>query len=236
MKLLWVFVIWSTAALAAQIGDTLDQVIAEKGQPKSQVANGKNRILNYPDGSVHLTGDVVTSVKVTKGPSATPSPTPSAPRQGEESATKPGPAARKDPRADPQELAALRNKQLTAINRVKAIVNQKVRTTRRTDAMKVSVMQPGWFSEGAVAPDFNKVDVRTTQELPYAKLEYVTSDLNPGVAFPGRDIEYNAMTKYFYVDRTLPKKKLTDSEMEEINRLYRVIGQCEDQLKHAEVD
>jgi hypothetical protein len=34
------------------------------------------------------------------------------------------------------------------------------------------------------------------------------------------------MTKYFYLDRTLPKKKLTEAEMLEINKLYRVIGQC----------
>jgi hypothetical protein len=38
------------------------------------------------------------------------------------------------------------------------------------------------------------------------------------------------MTKYFYEDRSLPKKKLTEAEMLEINRLYRVIGQCEQQL------
>jgi hypothetical protein len=234
MKSLIVFILWSTAALATQVGDTLDQVIAEKGQPKSQVATGKNRILNYPDGSVHLTGDRVTSVKGTKTTSATPNSAPPKPRPSEESAAKPEPAPRKDPGPDPHELATLRNKRLTAINRVKAIVNQKVRAVRRTDVMKVSVLQPGWFSEGSVAPDFNKVDIRTTQELTYEKHEYVTSDKNPGVAFLGRDIEFNPMTKYFYLDRTLPKKKLTDSEMQEINRLYRVIGQCEDQLKNAE--
>jgi hypothetical protein len=38
------------------------------------------------------------------------------------------------------------------------------------------------------------------------------------------------MTKYFYVDRTLPKKKLTQSEMIEINSLYRTIGDCERQI------
>ena len=39
------------------------------------------------------------------------------------------------------------------------------------------------------------------------------------------------MTKYFYEDRSLPKKKLTGEEMLEINRLYRVIGRCKEQLK-----
>jgi hypothetical protein len=41
-----------------------------------------------------------------------------------------------------------------------------------------------------------------------------------------KDLEFNSMTKYFYLDRTLPKKKLTEAEMLEINKLYRVIGQC----------
>ncbi len=31
-------------------------------------------------------------------------------------------------------------------------------------------------------------------------------------------------------DRSLPKKKLTEDEMREINHLYRIIGQCEQQL------
>ena len=39
------------------------------------------------------------------------------------------------------------------------------------------------------------------------------------------------MTKIFYIDRSLPKKKLTEAEMVEINRLYRVIGNCERQLQ-----
>ena len=59
---------------------------------------------------------------------------------------------------------------------------------------------------------------------------YVTSDLNPGVVFIGSQLEFNSMTKYFYVDRTLPKRKLSEAEMLEINRLYRVIGRCEQQL------
>ncbi|HTL99312.1 MAG TPA: hypothetical protein VL181_10960, partial [Holophagaceae bacterium] len=34
----------------------------------------------------------------------------------------------------------------------------------------------------------------------------------------------NPMTKWAYTDRTLPKKRLTDAEMMEVNRLYRIIG------------
>ena len=60
--------------------------------------------------------------------------------------------------------------------------------------------------------------------------QYVTSDLNPGVVFPGKELEFNSKTKYFYMDRSLPKKKLTEAEMLEINRLYRVIARDEDEL------
>jgi hypothetical protein len=47
-------------------------------------------------------------------------------------------------------------------------------------------------------------------------------------------LEFNAMTKYFYTDRSLPKKKLTEAEMVEINRLYEIIGRCEQQLDELE--
>ena len=66
--------------------------------------------------------------------------------------------------------------------------------------------------------------------MPYARHEYVTSNLNPGVDFVGAELEFNSMTKFFYSDRSVPKKKLAESEMLEINRLYRIIGQCEQQL------
>ena len=35
------------------------------------------------------------------------------------------------------------------------------------------------------------------------------------------------MTKFFYTNRSLPKRKLTEAEMIEINELYRIIGKCE---------
>jgi len=117
-----------------------------------------------------------------------------------------------------------------AIARVKAIVNQPVRQLAQTPEMNVSVYRPGWFHEGAPKPDFNTVDVRATQTSSYDQNPYVTSDLNPGVAFIGPELEFNPMTKYFYVDRSLPKKKLTQAEMLEINRLYRIMGKCEAKL------
>jgi hypothetical protein len=100
----------------------------------------------------------------------------------------------------------------------------------RSEGMQVATYQPGWFHEGASKPNFNTVDVRTTRETPYDQHQYVTSDLNPDIVFIGSELEFNPMTKYFYTDRSLPKKKLSEADMIEINRLYRIIGRCETQL------
>lgn len=54
--------------------------------------------------------------------------------------------------------------------------------------------------------------------------------MNPGVVFLGAELEFNPQTKYFYVDRSLPKRKLSEAEMHEINQLYRVIVRDEDEL------
>jgi hypothetical protein len=117
-----------------------------------------------------------------------------------------------------------------AIHQVEKIVNQPVTAYRAAPDTQFSVFKEGWFHPGAMKPDFDKVDVRQTQETPYAKYPLVSSDLNPGIVFVGSQLEFNSMTKYFYTNRTLPKKKLTDAEMQEINRLYRIIGRCEHQL------
>jgi hypothetical protein len=118
-----------------------------------------------------------------------------------------------------------------AIHQVEKIVNQTVPAYRRANGMHVGKFSPGWFHEGATKPDFNHVDVRASRETAeYDKTEYSTSDLNPGLVWKSRDLEFNANTKYFYTNRTFPKKRLTEAEMLEINRLYRIIGKCEQQL------
>jgi hypothetical protein len=109
-----------------------------------------------------------------------------------------------------------------AAQRVVAIVNQPVTHLPRTPA--ATVFSPGWFHPGATRPDFAHVDVRQSQELIYDKDTYVTSDLNPSEMFLGGELEFNAMTKVFYVDRNLPKKRLSEDEMLEVNRLYRAIA------------
>jgi len=118
-----------------------------------------------------------------------------------------------------------------AIARVKDIVNQPVMSVPETRDMESVGSGHDWFHPGAIKPNFDTVDVRKTQDTSnYDKYNYVTSELNPGVVFPAKTIEFNSMTKYFYTDRSLPKKKLTEAEMLEINRLYRIIGQCEKRL------
>jgi hypothetical protein len=116
-----------------------------------------------------------------------------------------------------------------AIARVKVIVNQPVTQLPRTPDMAVGAY-PYWFHPGAGKPDFDTVDIRGSQDLQYGKFEYVSSDLNPGVVFRGREVEFNPLTKYFYADRSLPKSRLSEAEMVEINRLYRIIGSCEKKL------
>jgi hypothetical protein len=128
------------------------------------------------------------------------------------------------------QLAALRLEMSNACQRVRLIVNRPVRAYARTANMSVSIYSPGWFHDGAAKPDFTTVDVRQTQELTYAKKQFVTSDLNPGIVFLGPELEFNSMTKYFYTNRTMPKRKLTEPEMLEINRLYRIIGRCEGEI------
>ncbi|HEY0455240.1 MAG TPA: hypothetical protein VGE41_02630 [Verrucomicrobiae bacterium] len=118
-----------------------------------------------------------------------------------------------------------------SVSKVKAIINQPVRQLPRTPEMQVSVYSPGWYHPGAIKPEFKTVDIRPTQSCLNDNNPYITSDLNPGVVFAGPETEFNSMTKYFYTDRALPKKKLTEAEMLEINRLYRIIGDCEEKLK-----
>lgn len=112
-----------------------------------------------------------------------------------------------------------------AEQRVVQIVNQPITHMPRSGQwMEYS---PGWFHPGAIKPDFSNVDIRATQEFPYASSDHVTSDLNPTEMFIGDELEFNAMTKYFYTDRALPKKRLSNAEMIKINNLYRIVGHDE---------
>jgi hypothetical protein len=129
--------------------------------------------------------------------------------------------------ADEAALVAERD---DAIEKVKQIVNQPAAALPFEPEGRVGTFEHGWFHEGANRPNFLGADVRATQQFPYDRYDYVTSNLNPGVMFRGRDLEFNPETKYFYTDRSLPKKRLTEAEMVEINRLYRIIGAREEDL------
>src|SRR5262249_15136658 len=96
--------------------------------------------------------------------------------------------------------AAVEAEWKATVEAVQKIVNQPVRSFPRTEEMRVSTYRPGWFHDGAITPDFKNVDVRNTRETPYDGKEYVTSDLNPGIVFHGDDLEFNPMTKAFYLD------------------------------------
>ena len=136
-----------------------------------------------------------------------------------------------------EQMAAIKAQKNDAIFKVQHIVNQPVTHLKRTPDMHVSVYSPGWFHDGAFEPGYDHADIRKTQELLYENQQYVTSDLNPSEVFLGAELEFNPMTKYFYTDRSVPKKRLTEDEMLQINALYRVIGHCDeelDELQHPE--
>ena len=135
----------------------------------------------------------------------------------------------------PDSLAATQLELTNAYSRVLAIVNQPVKAYMRGADTSASKFSPGWFHPGATRPDFNTVDIRQTQEFPYNNSKFVTSDVTPGLVFLGSDLEFNSMTKYFYTNRTLPKHKLTEAQMLEVNRLYRIIGRCEGEIAKAKM-
>ncbi len=213
--LIGLFLFAAVLARAVDVGDTYDKVLAEKGQPRSLIDAGSVKVLTYPDMTVKVRDGVVVSVKA-----AAPAPT-AAPTRA------PG-----QPGTPAEQIAEAKRKLKDAITRVDLIVNQPPPSVPITRELKgVVPYGDAWFHPGAATPDFNTVDIRKTQELGnYSRFAYVTSNLNPGVAFPGGELEFNPMTKIFYLDRSIPKKKLTEDEMLEINRLYRIIGGCQAQL------
>jgi len=131
------------------------------------------------------------------------------------------------------QIAALKKEKNEALFRIQDIVNQPVTHLKRTPDMVVQRFAD-WGKHDVVTPDFDTVDIRTTQQAMFDGYQYVTCDLNPGEVFIGKELEFNEMTKYFYNDFTVPKKKLTESEMVEINQLCRVIGRCNRELDELE--
>jgi len=53
----------------------------------------------------------------------------------------------------------------------------------------------------------DNVDVRKTQDLSnYSRYEYVSSNMTRTVAYPGGELEFNSMTKFFYTDRSVRRR------------------------------
>jgi hypothetical protein len=127
------------------------------------------------------------------------------------------------------QIAAFQLQLTNAWHQVEAIVDQPVPAYKRDPSYRVSVYDQGWFHPGASTPDFNNVDVRKSQQFVYTS-PWVSSDLTPNMMFRGSDLEFNAMTKLFYTNRDLPKKRLTEAEMVQINSLYRTIGHCQSEI------
>jgi hypothetical protein len=227
-RLLFALALMAAAgAMGSAVGDSYDKVIADDGQPANRLEAGVVRILEYPNFTIKLRNAVVVSITPTSpskgGSGGAPLPSGPALRPYSDEEVAAMPAA--------DQAAALQALIKRAVDRVIAIVNQPVPKVPLTPALNAGVWPQGWFHPGAITPNFDTVDVRKTQDAAqYSKYPYITSNLNPSVAFPGNEVEFNPMTKLFYQDRTLPKKRLSEREMVEINSLYRVIGKSKAQL------
>ncbi|MBE7210460.1 MAG: hypothetical protein INR65_05530, partial [Gluconacetobacter diazotrophicus] len=79
------------------------------------------------------------------------------------------------------------------------------------------------YHPGANPPDYDATNLVGTREL--WKGEYVYIQSVPNVYYRAADCEFNPQTKFFFTSRTVPKKKLTDTEYAELTRLYHLLGQ-----------
>ncbi|HZZ19510.1 MAG TPA: hypothetical protein VFE25_09080 [Opitutaceae bacterium] len=216
-----------TRGLCVSEGETYDQVIAEKGKPVSQMGIGSRRILNYPDAVVKLENDVVTSVKAVERREPTSAPVRMAPGGNLSHPSDAGPM--------PSGLLEARQKLSLALARAREIINQPVDSVPMTPEIrsKAAVYQQGWVHDGAEIPHFIDAHIEASQEPVAAQYYWVTCNLTPGLAFRSQDREFNAQTKFFYMDRSLPKKRLSAGEMAELDVVYHKIGMYAAYLQRA---
>jgi hypothetical protein len=211
-KLIVLLCLVAATAFGSKVGDTYEQVLADNGSPKSQIDGGSVKILNYPPQSIKIKDGVVVSITVmASSPKAT------------ESGQTPIPSAE-------DKIGKAQRDLRDAIEKVKGIINQPVPMVPRNFRMKVEALD-AFFPDPATKPDFNSVDVKTTRRQDYDQFEFVCLKSNPSVVWVGKTLEFNPSTRYFYEDLSVPKKKLTDDDMAEINRLYKIIGRCEAELR-----
>ena len=208
-----------TAASAAEVGQTYSQVIEKHGQPPGQMEAGSIRILRYPRQTIKLKDNLVVEVTAIA---------PARPRDAEKKAA---PEAGDPAKPTHLEIASIRLKRARTEDRIRALVNQPPPNLPRTVRMRVQTTAEAWYPETTTAPDYANVDVRVTQQKDYDGKGYLANAANSGVVYFGDELEFNPVLNYYYVDRTLPKKKLTSAEMEQINALFREIAECDQQLK-----
>jgi hypothetical protein len=211
-------------AFATNEGDTYAQVLQENGTPTSILSGGDVKIMVYPTVTIKLRDGIVILIKATPAhpftaapPRTLPPPIP----KGE--FTPPDPKL-----SGPEQWAFLNREYAAALKRATEIINQEVPGVPVTAGMKLGDWRDGpWFHPGATTPDFLNVDIRPTQEnTNYAAYDYITSDFHKGIAYPADQVAFNPNTKLLYLDRTTPKKKLTEVEMIEVNALFHVMGKC----------
>ncbi len=205
------------ALRGVEVGDSYDQVIAQKGPPSGTIKGGATVVMEYPDATIRVNDGVVVSVKA-----AARKPAPEA------ASSAPAPQAAAVPAGDQKALIAnLKMEFAKAVRQVVDIVNQPVAQVPPAAGMTVGSFPDGWFPKGASVPNFATADVAKTQDSSMYMghgYDYAASPLNPGVVFPVGDLAFNAQTKIFYQDMTTPKKKLTDQELRQVNALYRILA------------
>ncbi len=87
------------------------------------------------------------------------------------------------------------------------------------------------FHPGANPPDYKAENLKSTQEI--WKGQYAYMDEAPGVFYQSADCEFNPQLKCFYTSRNVPKKRLNDTEYQDLTRLLRQLGQQEKALANA---
>ena len=112
-----------------------------------------------------------------------------------------------------------------AVKRIQTIVNQVPPAVPKPPGTE------SWnygFHPGATKPDFDNTDIVSGRELwPH---DFIDMQGSPNVYYHGPDCEFNSQTKFFYTNRELPKKRLTELEIAELVRLYRFLGRCQREL------
>jgi hypothetical protein len=140
-------------AAAVTVGESLDQLVGEKGRPLGKVVVGDAIILTYADVVVKISAGKVVSVKPAP---AAHQPAPLSP----EARDAVGAAQTLAQTAD--KIRVLQNREKEAVTRVIEIINAPVEAIPVEPGMNIGVFGSGWFDANCPIPDFDHVDVSQT--------------------------------------------------------------------------